>query len=649
MVDKEKAAKPRPSGDLSRPPESNRTVPAEIRTSVALELAASVLAVSDRSALVSDFKRTSFVRMGGDSLRAMHLSAVVSERLGATLPVHALLSDRPVYDVLSEALFGGLGKASEYERSTSRNQPLSNLSATVASPAQEGIWLREQVVGSAQYNLLFTCYIEGSLDREILEEALQHTVARHKGLRTVFAQAAGRVERRIIDDTEPNLEWRVLDADDEGFFDGVREVSARAGRIPFDLSATPPLRFIGASATAGLQHALIISAHHIALDGWAIGRMIKEIFTAYDAILAGTPLERRAPSQFEDYLEWQHKLRKSGKITRQNAFWRHRLERFPMIVDLPADRSRPSFQDPRGARHPLDFGRELSSAINASAKRLNITPAAFLLGAFGLTVARYTGMTSLLIGMPVAGRSAPGLDDLVAATINLMPVPVEIPEEITAEDFLQRTQASLAQSLDNSDIPFRDLVSSLGVGGVPDRHPMIQVAFGMHDGLIPERLTSATLEIRVEEGHGGGAQFDLELFIRRSSPSFAGDVEYASAVWGQAEAAAFCAGLLTAARELAFRTSEALENLRCIAPAQRAAMDRVNATERPYPQTSIDAMFRLQAHAHPDAVAARQGDQVVTYGELAALASAEPTRVCHPRTALARRHERSHRARRPRL
>jgi amino acid adenylation domain-containing protein len=152
---------------------------------------------------------------------------------------------------------------------------------------------------------------------------------------------------------------------------------------------------------------------------------------------------------------------------------------------------------------------------------------------------------------------------------------------------------------------------------------MIQVAFGMHDGLIPERLTSATLDVRVAEGHGGGAQFDLELFIRRSSPSFTGDVEYASAVWGQAEAEAFCAGLVTAARELAFRHGEALENLRCIAPGQRAAMDRVNATEWPCPQTSIDAMFRQQARAHPDAVAARQGGRVVTYGELAALASVQ--------------------------
>jgi hypothetical protein len=237
--------------------------------------------------------------------------------------------------------------------------------------------------------------------------------------------------------------------------------------LPFSLSTTPPLRFIGASARAGHQHALIISAHHIALDGWATGHMIREIFASYDAMLAGTPLERKAPSQFEDYLEWQHRLRESGKVARQNAFWRRRLERLPMTVDLPADRSRPSFQDPRGARQPIDFGRDLSSAINACAKRLNITPTAFLLGALGLTVSRYAGMTSLLIGMPVAGRSAPGLDDLVAATINLIPVPIEISEEITAADFLLRTQASLAQSLDNSDVPFRELVSALGVTGVP--------------------------------------------------------------------------------------------------------------------------------------------------------------------------------------
>jgi len=621
MVDRKNAPNPGHTGNPSCPPESNRTVAVEGSIGVALELAASVLAGSGRPVLVSEFRHTSFVRMGGDSLHAMRLSAEVSKRLAVTLPVHEILGDRPVHDVLSDAISGRFGEASDYERSMSSDQPLSLPSTTIASPAQQGMWLREHVVGSAQYNLLFTCYMEGSLDREALEKALEHTIARHEGLRTVFVQGVGRVERRVTDGTEPNLEWRVLNADNEHFLDGVRQIATQAGRMPFSLSATPPLRFIGASARAGAQHALIISAHHIALDGWATGNMIREIFAAYDAILAGAPRELRAPSQFEDYLEWQHKLRRSGILARQNTFWQRRLEGLPMTVDLPSDRARPSFQDPRGARHPIDFGPDLSSAINARAKRLNITPTAFLLSTLGLTVSRYTGMTSLLIGMPVAGRSAPGLDDLVAATINLMPVPIEISEEITADDFLVRTQASLAQGLDNSDIPFRDLVSGLGVTGVPDRHPMIQVAFGMHDGLIPERLTSATLEIRVEEGHGGGAQFDLELFIRRSSPSFAGDVEYASAVWEQPEAAAFCAGLVTAARELAFRSGEALENLRCIAPAQRAAMDRVNATERPYPQTSIDAMFRQQANAHPDAVAARQESRVVTYGELAALAS----------------------------
>jgi hypothetical protein len=155
--------------------------------------------------------------MGGDSLRAMRLSAEVSERLGVALPVHELLGGRPAYDVLSEAISGSFGDATEQDRSTSPDQPSSIPPTAAASPAQEGMWLREHVVGSAQYNLLFTCYIEGSLHRETLERALQHTVERHEGLRTIFIQAAGKVERRVTGNTEPSLEWRVLDTDNEPF------------------------------------------------------------------------------------------------------------------------------------------------------------------------------------------------------------------------------------------------------------------------------------------------------------------------------------------------------------------------------------------------------------------------------------------------
>src|SRR5262249_52308811 len=151
--------------------------------------------------------------------------------------------------------------------------------------------------------------------------------------------------------------------------------------------------------------------------------------------------------------------------------------------------------------------------------------AAFVLAAFGLTLSRYTGTWRMVIGMPVAGRHIPELARLVAVTVNLVPVLVEVDDDLSGPDFLRQVQESLGRSLDNAAIPFEEVVEAVGAATSIDRHPLVQAAFGMHDALIPEELDAKPLRVMVEEGHGGGAQFDLALYIQRSKPTFAGSLE----------------------------------------------------------------------------------------------------------------------------
>jgi non-ribosomal peptide synthetase component F len=115
----------------------------------------------------------------------------------------------------------------------------------------------------------------------------------------------------------------------------------------------------------------------------------------------------------------------------------------------------------------------------------------------------------------VAARPTAELEQLVAVTVNLVPVRVQVDDARTGGEFLEAVQRSLARSLSNSALPFADLVAELGLAGEGDRHPLVQAAFGMHDGVIPDRLTSAGLDVSIEEVHCGGSQFDLELFIQR--------------------------------------------------------------------------------------------------------------------------------------
>jgi amino acid adenylation domain-containing protein len=558
------------------------------------------------------------MRLGGDSLRAMRLAAEAECTLGVALEVSALLSDRPLGDVLAAA---GPPDAARTVAAPVGAPPADDHDSPSAT--QRGMWLREQLLGASPYNLIFTCRIDGPLRRDLLLAAIRQTVARHEGLRTVFSGRRGMVQRRVLTSFQPVVDQRSY-PDVSGFAEYVTAAAAEFGGRPFDLEGAPPLRFLLISGAPG-RHALILSAHHILLDGWAIGLVLTEIFGHYEAMEQGRSLELVPGRQFAEYLDWQERLQATGILDRDAAFWRRELAGVPAVMQLPADRPAPALPDPAGARWPLDFGSGLGERIRTRATQLGITRAAFFLGAFALTLSRYTAAERMLIGLPVAGRPTPELAELVSVTTNLVPVLVSIDDDRPASSYLRGVQQSLGRSLDHAALPFERIVAEAGTSGSLSRHPLVQVALGVHDGLIPQHLQAGTLSISVAEGHGGGAQFDVELFIRQATPSLAGDLEYATAVWQPAEASAFAEDLRQALSELATAGERKLYEARCIAPARRDLLDRLNDTDRAYPPLTIDEMFRQQTARTPHAVAVRAADATLTYSELARLAARQAT------------------------
>jgi amino acid adenylation domain-containing protein len=198
----------------------------------------------------------------------------------------------------------------------------------------------------------------------------------------------------------------------------------------------------------------------------------------------------------------------------------------------------------------------------------------------------------------------------------------------TVRDFLLDTQHSLAESLSHGETPFDDVVARTGAERLMDRHPLIQASIGMHDSLIPATLATASgLRVRVEEAHGGGAQFDLSLLLNRADPAIAGSLEYASAVWLPQEAGSFLASFGAAVSGLASAPLDgSLADIRCLDDEQRDLLDRLNDTARDLPRLSVERLFLARARRDPDAIAVRQGETALSYGDLAR-AAAEQARL----------------------
>jgi amino acid adenylation domain-containing protein len=569
----------------------------------------------------ASFASHSFIELGGDSLRAMRFVALVQDRTGARIPVASLLGDATLAAVL-EAV-PPLGTPADGGGTTGERPG----SAAGLSHAQRGMWLIESVTGGSPYNLVFIAFVEdGRLDEDLFRRAVAATVARHPGLRTVYRERDGAVAAEVLAEAVPDIETVTHDGDPAGFDDFVREVAAERGRRPFDLAAAPPLRLLLAGHPSG-PRAAVLMAHHIVLDGWAVGLLLRELFARYDALSRGAPDPLPAPGVPPAALfEHQAASRARGEWERQARFWVDHLAGVPAVLDLPADRGRPAIQDAAGARAPLDLGEPVSAAVLERARQLGITPFAFLLGAFALTLRRVTGARTLLVGVPLTGRATPKLEELVAVAGNLVPVRVDVDDDATVAGYLRSVHRSLTASIDAGDLPFEELVARLGVERGLGCHPLVQVCFGMHDQLVPQRIDAGGLRVRVEEAHGGGSQFDLTLLVRQSRPSLAGHLEYATGVWGPAEVEGFLADFRAAVGELArvgrlpAADDTPLEEVRCLSPARRAVLDRLNDTRRDFPATSIDALFREAVRRHPDAVAVREGDLQLSYVELAAAA-----------------------------
>ncbi|MFC4147945.1 amino acid adenylation domain-containing protein [Micromonospora mangrovi] len=571
------------------------------------DLARESLAVSGVEQITdAQLDAVSFIGLGGDSLRAFSLIGSAAAR-GVRLRVADLLADVPLGQVLQRAataqpVDGTVGAARPAVRS---GDPVPTASV---SSMQEGLWLGNRILGDAPYCLVFACHLTGELQPTLLEQAIRQTARRHDGLRTVFPISGGRVTRQVTD-LEPTLERLP--------YDSVAALAEQVRREPFALARRPPIRF--ALTSSGPQrHALVLAVHHILLDGWSIALVLREIFARYDALVTGERYEPGPSVPADAYDGWLRQRRAEGAVAGQLAFWKHQLDGVPESLELPSNKLRAPLRDARGARVPVDLGPELTGRVRAAAATAGITTTAFMLAALGLTVARHTDVERLVIGMPVAGRP-PELAELVGLTVNLLPVRVDVRPDASVADHLSTVHRSLVASLDNDAVPFAEIVDALGVVSSARQHPLAQIAFGVHHDVVPAAIPSRFLDIEVEEGHGGGSQYDLELFLNRAEPTLAGHLEYATDVWDARDAAGFLAGWTAALAALAGDPGARLDSIRCIGAEGRARLDALavggvdEASDR---AGSLDDWFRAQVARTPDAPAVRDGAVTLSYAEL---------------------------------
>ena len=117
----------------------------------------------------------------------------------------------------------------------------------------------------------------------------------------------------------------------------------------FDLAVPPLLRFVLIRLAPGRHH-LVLTHHHILLDGWSMPLLARELFTIYTA--GGHAARAPARTPYRDYLEWLSPPGPRGRRGRLGRSARRPDERNPRRTRTGRPRVRDAREKPSSTSEP---------------------------------------------------------------------------------------------------------------------------------------------------------------------------------------------------------------------------------------------------------------------------------------------------------
>ncbi|MEV4643216.1 amino acid adenylation domain-containing protein, partial [Actinoplanes sp. NPDC049548] len=355
----------------------------------------------------------SFFALGGDSLLVMRLVARIRAVLAAEISIREVFAAPTVEAVAAlVATATGQTRTALTRRERSEHLPLSY--------AQQRLWFLNRLEdsdrgASAAYNMPLALRLRGDLDVAALEKAIGDVADRHESLRTIFPQSEDEgAYQLILEGAAGRPAFLTVPATEEHLPGMVADYTARG----FDLSADLPWR-VWLLEIGPADHVLLIVAHHIAVDGWSLGVLSRDLREAYASRLDGeAPAWAPLPVQYADYALWQREELgdpddEDSVIAGQLQHWRQALDGAPPELTLPFDRPRPATPSFRGATVPVEIDAAVHAGLAELARSNDATLFMVVHAALSVLLCRVGAGTDIPLGTAIAGRGDAALDDLV--------------------------------------------------------------------------------------------------------------------------------------------------------------------------------------------------------------------------------------------
>lgn len=337
----------------------------------------------------------SFIKIGGDSIKAMKLIAI-AEKNGYNITVADLYREQTPSRLAAFIDYHDIGNSKTVKDITPdfdnryEEFPLNNVQIAYLSGRS-----KELVLGG--YGTAFFSETQGNYDCKKLNDTINILIKRHDMLRAVIYTSG---VQQILPPDKVKYDIQEKDISDMTVSEQNEYLKKRYGElrnIVFETGRWPMFSVETVRTSENNVHILYVFDALI-MDAFSVIMLAGELERLYNGEKVGEELQL----SFRDYiLEVRNR---TDEYEKDKKYWLEKAEAFPDAPALKFKTPPEELHIPDFKRKHICFNSDVWNNIRELSMKLNITPAILLCGLYSYTLSLYSGQSELAVNLTVFSR-----------------------------------------------------------------------------------------------------------------------------------------------------------------------------------------------------------------------------------------------------
>jgi amino acid adenylation domain-containing protein/non-ribosomal peptide synthase protein (TIGR01720 family) len=450
---------------------------------------------------------------------------------------------------------------------------------------------------AVKFGMLNTENMQAAFDAVVSKHDILHTVIKYKGV--------NKARQILLMNRKP--EFHFLEAASDSEYEKIKEDDVKRG---FDLEDNTLIRMTIVKRSDS-DYRMILTNHHIILDGWCIAIVYSELYKYYRLLQNEKVIPVENGGRYEDFVRYIENQNKEESL----LYWEELLEDYECMADI-IPIGVPDRVKEECIRKDISITREMTEKIRQLSVDSGVTVNTITEAAWGILLQRYNHTNDVVFGKVVSGRNAQVkyIDQMLGLFINTIPLRVKTERCDTFKTLIRKIQKQAVESNDHDYCSLADIQSRSRVGSGLVGTLMAFENYYIHNLELDSEEDQLVAEF---ESVREQTNFGITLSVNIGETLNLGIV-YDTQKYGSEEIDLLLGYLQTVLTNAVTQPDTEIKNIQMLScEEQDLVIKQFNPSEVPYPMDkTVFELFEEQARKTPDKVAVIFKDQKLTYGEL---------------------------------